>query len=429
MYKAINRLRIRARLCAVAACCCAAGVLNTTQAQYTALPVIPEQVLSITDFGAAGDGTTLNTKAIQQALDKAAVKGGQVTIPAGIFLCGPLTLYSKTHLLLQKGAVLRLRNDIDSFPSVQERYLNFITVSGAADIKISGEGTIDGQGELWWKKFTAKEISRRRPQMLFIEKSSRIEIAGITFLNPPNTHLSLKSTADVYIHGICIQAPATSRNTDGINISARNCTIEDCDIRTGDDNIAINFGSRHTADGAPECSNILIRKCFFGVGHGLSIGSYTAGGLRNLQVSQCVFDSTTSGIRIKSARGRGGVVENISYSSIVMDHVKWPVFISAYYPREPEQPQDDTTTVPVAYTPLYRNIVLKDIKIANATDAVKLWGLPEAPVEGITFEDVHIATRNGLQIYHAKQVQFIRSQVIAEKGQQVKTYRAEVKGL
>ncbi|MDB5210979.1 MAG: hypothetical protein JWQ30_1806, partial [Sediminibacterium sp.] len=175
-------------------------VVFFVNAQHTKLPSIPANRFLITDLGAIGDGKTLNTKMIQQALDKAMVDGGTVIIPKGIFLCGPLNMYDRTNLDIQKGAILRLRNDVDSFPVAKERYLNFIHISKATDIKISGEGTIDGQGEIWWKKFTAKEITYRRPQMMFIEQSERIEISGITFLDPPNTHLSIKDCNEVYIH-------------------------------------------------------------------------------------------------------------------------------------------------------------------------------------------------------------------------------------
>ncbi|MDI3319224.1 glycoside hydrolase family 28 protein [Pinibacter soli] len=407
----------------------AIAMVNVATAQYTKLPSIADKNYPVTDFGAVGDGSTLNTKSIQSALDKASANGGCVVIPAGVFLCGPLTIGGKTALRIEKGAVLRLRNDVDTYPAVNNRYLNFINISGASDVKICGEGTIDGQGEIWWKKFTAKEITNRRPQMVFIENAQRLEISGITFLNPPNTHLSIKDGTDVYIHGIRIVAPANSRNTDGINISAKNCTIEDCDIRTGDDNIAINFGNRNNSATEPECSNIVVKNCFFGVGHGMSIGSFTSGGLKNLSVSNCKFDGTTSAIRIKTARGRGGLVENVSYSDIDIKDSKWPIFISEYYPREPDTPEADTTTVATAFCPVYKNIALKNITVTGATDAIKINGIPESPIQGIIFENVKINAKNGAQIYNAKQVKFVKCRINVEKGEVLKTYNAEVEGM
>jgi len=398
-------------------------------AQKPASPEIPGNTFVVTDFGAKGDGATINTNAIQQALDKAATAGGKVIIPKGNFLTGPLVIRSHTNLELQKGAFLKLRNEIDSIPVEKERYRNLISINKASDIKISGEGTIDGQGQIWWDKFTAKELIYRRPQLLFAERVERLELEGITFLNPPNTHVSLKNCKDVYIHHISIEAPEKSRNTDGLNISVKNCLIEDCSIRTGDDNIAINFGNRNNTTDEPECENITIRNCTFGYGHGLSIGSYTAGGLRNLTVRNCTFEGTTSGIRIKTARGRGGLVENLTYADLKMNHVKWPVFISAYYPKEPISPEADSAQPIDRTTPVYRNISLENITIQNAGDALKIWGIPESPITGIRFVNVKIDAKKGMQIYHAKEVRFERSSIRVAEGERLKTYNATVTGL
>lgn len=399
----------------------------TAHAQHTAVPNIPANQFSIITYGAVADGKTNNTAAIQAALDKVKENGGTVLIPKGVFLCGPLVMYSKTQLLLEKDAVLLLQNDIEHYPVNNGKYQNFIQISGASDVKISGQGTIDGQGQIWWDKFTAKQLTIRRPQMLFIDKAERIEIADVTFLNPPNTHLSLKNAREVYIHNITIQAPANSRNTDGINIAAKNCTIENCTINTGDDNIALNFGNK-TAN-AFECENILIRKCTFGYGHGMSIGSFTAGGLHHVLVDNCTFDGTTSAIRIKSARGRGGIVENVTYSNLSIKNCKWPVFISAYYPKEPDSPEIDSVVAVNDQTPVYRNINLEHITITGATEAVKIWGVPEKPITGIAFDDVKINAAKGATIYNATQVKFIHSTIVATKGEVLKKYNAEVTGL
>lgn len=398
-------------------------------AQKPVSPQIPDHTFIITDFGAKGDGITINTRAIQEVLDKAAAAGGKVIIPAGSFLTGPLVIRSHTHLELRKGAFLKLRNEIDSIPVEKERYRSLVTINKASDIKISGEGTLDGQGQIWWDKFTAKELVYRRPQLLFAERVERLELEGITFLNPPNTHLSLKSCNDVYIHHINIEAPEKSRNTDGLNISVRNCLIEHCSIRTGDDNIAINFGNRNNTAGEPECENITIRDCAFGYGHGLSVGSYTAGGLRNLTVQNCTFEGTTSGIRIKSARGRGGLVENLRYANLKMNHVKWPVFISAYYPKEPVAPEADTAQPIDKTTPVFRNISLENITIQNAGDAVKIWGIPESPISGIRFSNVKIEAKKGAQIYYAEDISFEQSGIRVAEGERLKTYHASVTGL
>ena len=407
------------------------ALLFSTQfakAQHTQLPAPSSAIYNINDYGALGDNKTLNTIAIQKALDLAKTAGGKVLVPAGDYLCGPLNLYSKTQLEIAKGATLRLRNDVDAFPSANGRYLNFIDVSNATDIKISGAGTIDGQGEIWWEATTAKTLTLRRPQLLYVDGSQRVEISGITFLNPPNTHVSLKNSSEVYIHDIVIQAPANSRNTDGINISAKNSTIERCRINTGDDNIAINFGNRKQAAGDPEVKNMVIRDCTFGHGHGLSIGSFTSGGLNNLLVSNCTFDGTTSGIRIKTARGRGGVLDHVTYENIVIKNSKYPIFISEYYPHEPKTPQEDVEQNVGLFNPVYKNISLKNITVENAHEALILWGIPESPIQNIRFENIKISARNGAQIYNALNVEFINS-TIQNVGAKLRVYNSSVSGL
>jgi len=399
------------------------------KAQYTKLPAIPAKVYNVMDEGAVGDGKTMNTQAIQKALDRARSTGGKVVVPAGEYMCGPLTLYSKTELQIDKGATLRLPNDIEHFPQTNGRYLNFIDIADANDIKISGGGTIDGQGEVWWKAVEAKAPIPRRPQMLYISGSQRVEISGVTFLNPPNTHVSLKDCSDVYIHDITITAPATSHNTDGINISAKNTTIERCNIATGDDNIAINFGNKPAFGAEPEVKNMVIRDCTFGIGHGLSIGSFTSGGLSNLFVSKCTFDGTTSSIRIKTARGRGGVLDNINYEDITIKNSHYPIFISEYYPKEPKTPQEDILTAKGDRIPDYKNISLKNVTVTDAQEAIIIWGVPESPVQHVRFENVNISAKNGAQIYNANKVEFINSTVKAANDEKLRVYKAGVTGL
>ena len=397
-------------------------------AQYTRLPVIPAAVYNVSDYGAVGDNSTLNTAAIQKALDMASVSGGKVVIPPGEYLCGPLKLYSKTELEIDKGATLRLINDIDNYPVSGSRCLNFIDVSKATDIKLSGAGTIDGQGAPWWRRVEDNSLKNRRPQMLYIEGTERIEISGITFLNPPNTHISLKNTRDVYIHNIVIQAPANSHNTDGINISARNCTIEHCNISTGDDNIAVNFGNRNQPADDPEVQNIDIHDCTFGYGHGLSIGSFTSGGLNNMHVNNCTFDGTTSAIRIKTARGRGGLIQHISYENISIKNSRYPISISAYYPKEPKAPQDDATTTAGAYCPVYKDISLKNINATDCQQAMLVWGVPESPIQTLRLENVTISAAKGAVVYNTQMAEFINVTINNNSGDKLTTYNAYITG-
>ena len=402
-------------------------VVTKSDAQHTASPVIPDRTLNITAFGADGTGKLSATGAIQQALDQLhSLGGGKVIVPKGIYLCGPLKLYSHINLQLDAGATLRLNDEISSYVLEDGHYGNFIEAKDATDIKISGTGTLDGQGAVWWKQFDAKQLQHRRPQMVYLVNPTRLEISGITFLNPPNTHLSIKDGTDVYIHHIRIEAPENSHNTDGINISVRNCTIDQSTFSTGDDDIALNFGSRKDATGLPACTQILIRNCTFLSGHGLSIGSYTAGNLIGLQVSNCSFDGTTSALRIKSARGRGGVVENVSYSDISIKNSKSPIYISAYYPKEPASPELDTAAAVNSTTPTYRNITFKNVRITGADYALRLWGLPESPLQNISFENVEISAKKAGIIANAKDLSFIKCKIVTLDKSVVQPYNVVV---
>lgn len=390
-------------------------------------PVIPAVSFNVIDFGAVADGRTLNTDAIQHTIDKAA-DGGTIIIPAGIFLCGPIVLHSKINLQISKNAVLLFSNDIDRHPIVNNRYQNFIAASHQSDIKISGEGTINGQGEIWWTKFRAKKLTYTRPQLIYLDNCERVEVSGITCLNPPNTHVSMKLCKEVMIKGITITAPANSANTDGLNLSVKNCLVTGCKISTGDDNIAINFGGKGTTAG-PECESIAITNCFFGYGHGLSIGSYTSGNLKGLTVSNCSFEGTTAGIRMKSTRGRGGLVEDVNYRNITMEKVKNPVFISAYYPKEPIDPANDIARPVGATTPHFKNITLTNISCRGSDRAVTIWGVPEMPVEQIIFDHVNISATKGMLLYNVKGLLFINSTINSREGEPIKEFNADVKGL
>ena len=399
-------------------------------AQHTALPQIPDRTLNVMTSGADNTGKQSSTAAIQNTLNKmAASGGGKVIIPTGLFLSGPLKLPSKVNLQLDKGAVLRLANDISTYPLEAGHYGNFIEAIDATDIRISGSGTIDGQGEIWWQAFDAKKLSNRRPQMVYLVNPTRVEISGVTFLNPPNTHLSIKDGTDVYIHNITMEAPEHSHNTDGINISARRCTIENSQISTGDDDIAFNFGRKKDGNGMPACGDILVRNCKFLAGHGLSIGSYTAGNLNGLMVRNCSFEGTTSAIRIKSAVGRGGMVENVSYADISISNSKSPIYISAYYPKEPASPELDTVLTPTAQMPNYRNITFKNIKITGADYALRLWGLPASPLKQFTFEGLSIAAKHAGVISNARDISFINCRIIAADGLPVNLFKSTVSGL
>jgi len=366
-----------------------------------ALPIIPEREFAATALGVAPGGTEPITMALQKAIDQvASAGGGKLVLAPGEYLVGPVRLASRLDLHLSAGAALKLLPRDQNYPCDASRYTSLFSAEGVSDLRISGPGRIDGQGEAWWRVYRAKELTLRRPQLIQLEQCERVELAGFTSINPPNTHVALRLCREVTIREVNLEAPDDSPNTDGLNLSGKNYLIERCRISTGDDNIVV---LTHAARGwePPVCENFVIRDCALGFGHGLSIGSYTAGGIRGLLAERITFDATTSGIRLKSNRDRGGLVENLAYRDITMREVKNPVFISSYYPKEPKNPALDPTLPLTDKTPRWKNISIENLCATGSQNSLMLWGLPERPLENVTLRDVHIASKQGAKFYHA----------------------------
>jgi polygalacturonase len=388
-------------------------------------PAIPDRQFVLTDYGGVGDGKTLNTAAFRKAIEAATwAGGGTVLIPAGGFVSGPIELESNLNLHLAKNAVLLMSATFDDFPVENDRHHDFITAKNAHDLEISGEGTIDGQGSAWWMAFRSKELKTRRPQMIRLTDCARVEFNGFSTLNPPNTHCSLVNCSEVTFRGLTMTAPGDSPNTDAINVSGRNYLITECNISTGDDNIVL---VGHGAGDPTE--NFVIERCSLGLGHGLSIGSHAAGGVRNVRVEYVNFNGTTSGIRMKAARDRGGLVENLSYKNVTMNGVKYPVFISSYYPHEPKRPEDDAPQTVGPRTPVWRNIAIENVTITNAKNSISIWGVPEVPISDVTLRNVTNSAETGMTVFNAQHIRFADCQIKIAKGPKLTTYQAQVEGL
>ncbi|MGD1018399.1 MAG: glycoside hydrolase family 28 protein [Verrucomicrobiia bacterium] len=402
---------------------------GTARAQNPPLPVIPSNTFSIAKYGAVGDGTTLNTAAIQKTIDAAsAAGGGVVLVPEGKFLTGPFTLASQINLQLAKGATILISDDMKNYPSADERYQDCISVVGAHDVEISGDGTIDGQGKVWWEAFRADKSMTHRPFMVKISKCTRVYVHGITLCNSPMFHLVPQNCTDVTIQGITIQSPANAPNTDGIDPSGWNFLITNCTIDGGDDNIAVKPGNNSRSPGN---KNFVITNCTFRHGHGMSIGSNTDNGIEDLRVSNCTFDSTDSGIRIKTQRGRGGLLQNLTYENLTMTAVKNPIYIIDWYP-ERNAPKDPATEKPQpvdSHTPINRNIVIRNVTATDCPTAGTIRGLPEAPISNVTLSNVTISAKEPMKIYHAQGIKFVDSKVTVENGKPLALFNAQVTGL
>lgn len=383
-----------------------------------ALPVIGTQTFMVTTYGAVGDGKTDNTSTLQAALNAAtAAGGGTVVVPSGTFLSGPVKLGNGTDLQLSAGATLEML-PMASWPGTTP----FLTATGAHDIALTGSGTIEGQGQAWWNALTATP-TLVRPQEVSFSNSTRVQISGIRLQNPPEEHIWVKGDTDVTITGITIQTLAVAgqhapNNTDGVDISATGVFFCNNSIACGDDNVVM------------EGTNIYVAYSQFGVGHGCTIGSITENGVSAVTVDHITMTGTTSGIRMKSERGRGGLVQNLTYSNITMTDVTNPIFIASYYPDLPADPTTDTAQTVVATTPEWENITLKNITATGSANAGTLWGLPEAKISNVTFDNVRVSAKTGMDIFHATGISFTGgSTVTVTTAPAVIIYDAAVTGI
>ncbi len=405
------------------------AAIQTIQAQspsfHPALPTIPARIVDITLFGAIGDGLSTNTTALQSAIDDTrSAGGGTVEIPAGVYLCGPVTLANNLRLQLDAGAILRLL-PLDKYPGGTETPPNFLSGAGLHDLAISGPGMIDGQGIPWWPY--AKNKSAHRPRLIALSACHRVLIENVTLTNSPMFHIAISGkSSDVTVRGVTIRAnPSTDpvapgHNTDACDVSGTRILIQDCNVSVGDDNFTCGGGT----------SDVLITNCTYGYGHGVSIGSYThSGGVSNITVINCTFNRTEAGIRIKSDRDRGGLVQNLAYLNLSMTNVGCPILIYGAYmnPNPVYRALAKLTAAqaaaypaaPVALrTPIYRNLVFSNLTatVQPGYRAGLIWGLPEMNVTNVLLQQVHITADRPFGLYDVQNVRVVDSQIITPAG-------------
>ncbi|MFB6150875.1 MAG: glycoside hydrolase family 28 protein [Haloarculaceae archaeon] len=380
----------------------------------------------VREYGASGDGTETDTEAIQAALDECAGTGGTVVVPPGEYLSAPLTVGDDTTLHVEAGATVTFVGDYAAFPTVESRWEGWeqagfhpcLWVTGAENVAVTGRGTIDGGGEYWWDFYEVPEsdlpedLRERlaefderndkqddvssftlRPPLLQVHESENVTLSGVTLRNSPfwNTHVVYSK--DVTIHDLSIENPADAPNGDGLDVdSSQFVRVSDTYINAGDDAICLKSGkdAEGRERGEP-AADVTVTNCTVEAGHGgVVIGSEMSGDVRDVTVSNCTFLGTDRGIRIKTQRGRGGVVEDLHFDGIVMRDVACPFVINGYYftdiDSDPE-PVDEGT-------PLVRGVHFSDVTARNVESAGFFAGLPERGFEDVTFDNVEIeATR------------------------------------
>jgi polygalacturonase len=426
-------------------------------------------VYSVKDFGAVADGKTKCTDAVKKAIETAVkAGGGTVFFPAGEFLTGPIHLQSKITLSLDAGCVLKFSTDFNDYlPMVKSRWEgvecnNFspqIYAYEANDIAIIGRGVIEGQGKVWWDAMRraagpqselAKyiEMFRQnnkeaiqlpyfrnrnlflRPPMIQLVSCRRVRIEGVKLQNPPFWTCNPVYCEDMVITGLSIKNPGNSPNTDGINPdSCKNVHISDCHISVGDDCITIKSGRDEDGRrvGKP-CENITVTNCTMLDGHGgVVIGSEMSGGVKKVTITNCVFDGTDRGIRLKTSRNRGGVMEDITVSNIMMNNVgAGPIHLDMFYERNlPAGPITEKT-------PAVRNLYFSNIIVRNAKSGGFMLGIEEMPVQNVSFSDIFIEAETGFSCKDAKGVTFRNVRIDTKKGPALvceNTERLDIAGL
>lgn len=361
---------------------------------------------NVVDFGAVGDGSTACTAAIQTAIDDCATQGGgTVVVPAGQFVTGTIWLRSNITLHLEPGAFLLGAQDMAAHPLWASKwegvaepvYAPLIGGEGLQNIAITGRGTVDGRGKFWWDLFNADRLRYTRPNMIRLVNCRDVLIDSVSFVDSPRWTLHPLACENVTVSRVTIRNPADSPNTDGINPdSCSNVHISDCHIDVGDDCITLKSGSED--DRRPvhiPCQNITISNCTMLHGHGgVVIGSEMSGGVRNVAISNCVFSGTDRGIRLKSRRGRGNVVEDLRVDNIVMDKVLCPIAINLFYDwgvRDHSAVLDQEPKPVNAGTPQFRRLRFSNISAHRVKyAAVFVLGLPEMFVEDVIIDGVSL---------------------------------------
>lgn len=417
------------------------------------LNVKAQNFYNVLKYGAKNDSSKLATLAIKNAIDAASkAGGGTVYFPAGKYLTGSIHLKSNITILIDAGAELHFSDNFDDYlPMVKSRYEGVDVTSfsplfyayKAENISIIGRGLIDGHGKKWWdfvegyKEGQArskwqtmfdglnkdiilpedpKQMKRGflRPPFIQTMFCKNVLIDGITIKNSPFWTVNPEFCENVKIHAVTINNPH-SPNTDGINPeSCKNVHISDCHISVGDDCITIKSGK--DAPGrkmAVPAENYTITNCTMLSGHGgVVIGSEMSGDVRKIVISNCVFDGTDRGIRIKTARGRGGIVEEIRVSNIIMKNIgQQAIVLDMQYAKTNVEPVSERT-------PKFRNIHFSNIT-GQVNQAAYLNGLEEMPIENITFSDINMDANTGFSIGFSNKIEFHNVQVNTEIGPSV----------
>ena len=426
-------------------------------------PQIPDRQVLLSDYDADGTGQRLCTDAFARAITALTAKGGgRLVVPSGIWLTGPIVLKSNIELHLEHGAVIQFAADESLYPIVQTSFEGLdtrrcqspISAVGQTNIAITGDGAIDGNGQYWrplkkskvtenqWKTLTSqpggvmkrkdywvpsqgydeaeqmssmnvpdKELSDEqwqhikrflRPVMVSLVGCKNVLLQGVIFQNSPAWNLHPLMCENIIIDGVTARNPFYAQNGDALDLeSCRNALIVNSTFDAGDDCICVKSGKDEEGrKRGRACENVVISGCTVFAGHGgFTVGSEMSGGVKNVLIRDCQFLGTDVGIRFKSTRGRGGVVENIFIDGISMYNIiEDAITFDLYYGGKSvtddmdgiEQQSADARIVADETTPCFRDITIQNIICRGASRALYFNGLPEQPIKNVTLRNIHI---------------------------------------
>lgn len=392
---------------AVAAVLSAAGGAGAQETCSGAVPAPPKrgEWVSVASFGGAGDGRTLNTAAFAAAVAsierRRAPGGGLLYVPPGVWLTGPFNLTSHMTLFLSRGAVIRATQDTSSWPLIDplpsygrgrempgKRYKSLIHGNGLQDVFITGaNGTIDGQGSVWWDMWKKGTLPFTRPHLLELMDSSDVIVSNLVFRDSPFWNIHPVYCSNVVIRNLTILAPHDSPNTDGIDPdSSSNVCIEDCYISTGDDLVAIKSGwdEYGIAYGRPS-SDITVRRITGSSPFaGFAVGSETSGGVENVLAEHLNFFSSGFGVHIKTNSGRGGFIRNVTVSDVTLDNVRYGLRIAGDVGDHPDEHYNHNAL------PKVDSLTIKNVQGQNIKEAGSIKGIASSAFSRICLSNIKL---------------------------------------
>lgn len=406
------------------------------------------KVFNIERYGAKGDSITLNTQAIQRAIDACfQAGGGTVLIPKGVFTSGAIFLKSNVGLQVAKNGKLRGVAGIENYPQLKNTRVAgiemdwpaaFINVIDAQNVRIFGEGTVDGSGYYWWEPYWQKraELSKTvpgdlidwyvpRPRLILFDRVTDSEIAGLHLQNSGFWTVQLLYSQNIKVNDLSIFNPVLAAgkkaaSTDGIDIdSSRDIFIRNCTISVDDDCIAVKSG--RGSDGLRinrPTENVVIENCTFLEGHGgVSIGTETAGGIKNVFVRNCKARGNKAPIKFKPRPGRGGVIENITHENWEIEDVETVIDYSLREVNGTDYVDEwQKVVVPFAKaTPKYRNITIRNVKATQSGKAISFLAWPLAHAENIILENISLEAKTGARFQYVDNL-FMKNVIVKSSG-------------